>query len=70
MSSLSTFFCKVDVIFWQNLVHYDTEKVLVSTEILLLDIVGSLFLGHVTVCTPSFILGAKSSSRSDKATKC
>ena len=32
---LSTFFCKVDVIVWQNLMHYDKEKVLVSTEILL-----------------------------------
>ena len=28
-------FCKVDVIVWQNLMHYDKEKVLVSTEILL-----------------------------------
>ena len=32
---LSKFFCKVDVIFWQNLMNYDTEKVLVSTELLL-----------------------------------
>ena len=32
---LSTFFCMADVIFWQNLMNYDTEKVLVSTELLL-----------------------------------
>ena len=32
---LSSFFCKVDVIVWQNLMHYDKEEVLVSTEILL-----------------------------------
>ena len=33
---LITFFCKADVIFlWLNLMNYDTEKVLVSTESLL-----------------------------------
>ena len=32
---LSTFFCKVDGIVWQNLMHYNKENVLVSTEILL-----------------------------------
>ena len=32
---LSTFFCKVDVIFLAKLMNYDTEKVLISTELLL-----------------------------------
>ena len=39
---LSTVFCKVNVIFWQNLMHYDTEKVLVSTKILLWGYFGEL----------------------------
>ena len=38
-------FCKVNVIFWQNLIHYDKEKVLVPTDILLWGYCGKLLFG-------------------------
>ena len=37
-------FCKVDVVVWQHLMHYDKEKVLVSTEILFGGYCGGLRL--------------------------
>ena len=45
---LSTYFCRVDVFFWQNLMHHDTEKLLVSTELFSWGYCGSFFFGHAT----------------------
>ena len=38
--------CKIDVIFWKNLMNYDTEKVLVSTELSVSEGVQGFFKPH------------------------